>query len=118
MNDKEMLNSILDNFQGILNFKDLDGKYTIVAKDTLEIIKNNPELTNEVSGKTDHEIGFKFADEYRKNDLKVIASKKSEIFQEKYDINGKVITREFIKFPVLNDNNEVIGTSIISTARY
>jgi len=113
MDKNQMIKAVLDNFQGVIVFKDLNGKYIDCGKECLESFKSDASLDNNPIGKTDHEIGFKFVDEYRKNDLKVINSGKAMSFHEKYGQSDEVVSISSLKFPVFNDENEIIGIGIM-----
>jgi len=113
MTNTDMLNGILENFQGVIAFKDLEGRNIVCGKDTINLFKNESTLEDNPIGKTDHEIGLKFANDYRKNDLKVINSGKAELFPEKFGQGEKIVNSSTFKFPVLNNENKIIGVGVI-----
>ena len=70
----------------------------------------------EVRGKTDYEIvSDEIADQFRKNDLKVLEEGKSLQAEEKVVHNGEVHTYLSVKFPVYDEAGVVNGVCGIST---
>lgn len=109
------LNSIIDSIPGDIYWKDTDGVWIGLNKNCLEsllkmqFIKKNEK--SEIIGKTDYDIFNKeTADEYRKNDLKVMQNRISLTYEEKTKLpSGETIYLLSTKNPFLNELGEVIG---------
>lgn len=107
---QEMPNkAILDNIPDIAWLKDRENRY-IAINDALE---NSLGLRNEdIIGKTDLDFfPLDLAEHYRTDDMEVMISGKRKQIEEYYvDKDGRKIWLETIKTPILNKQNEVIGT--------
>lgn len=109
---KEITN-ILKYTPDVVYVKDREGKYVLVNSRFEELFGVNNE---EVRGKTDYEIvSDEIADQFRKNDLKVLEEGKSLQAEEKVVHNGEVHTYLSVKFPVYDEAGVVNGVCGIST---
>ncbi|MEK6196760.1 MAG: PAS domain S-box protein [Desulfobacterales bacterium] len=109
---KEITN-ILKYTPDVVYVKDRDGKYVLVNSRFEELFGVSNE---EVRGKTDYEIvSNEIADQFRKNDLKVLEEGKSLQAEERVVHNGDVHTYLSVKFPVYTESGVVNGVCGIST---
>jgi PAS domain S-box-containing protein len=109
---KEITN-ILKYTPDVVYVKDREGKYILVNSRFEELFKVSNE---EVRGKTDYEIVSKeVADQFRKNDFKVLEDGKSLQAEEKVVHNDEVHTYLSVKFPVYDEAGNVNGVCGIST---
>jgi PAS domain S-box-containing protein len=109
---KEITN-ILKYTPDVVYVKDKEGKYILVNSRFEELFGVNNE---EVRGRTDYEIVSKeIADQFRKNDLKVLDEGKSLQAEEKVVHNGEMHTYLSVKFPVYDESGVVNGVCGIST---
>ncbi|OPX55462.1 PAS domain S-box-containing protein [Oceanospirillum multiglobuliferum] len=107
------LQAILDHAPSVIYMKDLEGRYLLVNREFCRIF-NLP--LNEVIGKNDFDI---FSEEsarlFQANDLAVVASKQPQESEEvAHHIDG-IHTYISMKFPIFNDQNEVIASGGVST---
>jgi len=109
---KEVTN-ILKYTPDVVYVKDKEGKYILVNSRFEELFGVSNE---EVRGKTDYEIVLQeVADQFRKNDLKVLEEGKSLQAEEKVVHNDEVHTYLSVKFPVYDEAGVVNGVCGIST---
>ena len=109
---KEITN-ILKYTPDVVYVKDREGKYVLVNSRFEELFGVSNE---EVRGKTDYEIvSNEIADQFRKNDLKVLEEGKSLQAEERVVHNGDVHTYLSVKFPVYDETGVVNGVCGIST---
>ncbi len=109
---KEITN-IIKYTPDVVYVKDKDGKYVLVNSRFEELFGVSNE---EVRGKTDYEIVLQeVADQFRKNDLKVLEEGKSLQTEERVIHNGDVHTYLSVKFPVYDESGAVNGVCGIST---
>lgn len=109
---KEITN-ILKYTPDVVYVKDREGRYVLVNSRFEELFGVNNE---EVRGKTDYEIvSDEIADQFRKNDLKVLEEGKSLQAEERVVHNDEVHTYLSVKFPVYDESGVVNGVCGIST---
>jgi len=107
------ITNILKYTPDVVYVKDREGKYVLVNSrfEALFGVSND-----EVRGKTDYEIVSKeIADEFRKNDLRVLLEGKSMQVEERVTHNSEVHTYLSVKFPVYDEAGAVNGVCGIST---
>jgi PAS domain S-box-containing protein len=107
------LQSVLDNTTSVIFIKDLQGRYTVANQRFMDLLQVN---RSQVIGFTDYHFTSKEqADYYASLDSKVILERKPiEIEQVVEGPNGPV-NLLLIKFPLLDQNNNVFGISGIAT---
>jgi PAS domain S-box-containing protein len=87
--------------------KDRDSRFVTVNENFARELGIRPE---EVAGKTDYDFFPKeFADKYRADDTRVMATGKTEELEERVGVAGPEIWVHTIKTPVHNDQGEVTG---------
>ncbi|MCK5743816.1 MAG: PAS domain S-box protein, partial [Caldisericia bacterium] len=108
------LKTILDSIPDIAWLKDKDSRL-IVANQAYADVARLPSAEDAI-GKTDFEIWpYEVAMAYRQDDLEVIETRKKIITEEpSIDSEGNRFWYETIKLPVLNDQDEIIGTAGIA----
>ena len=107
------ITNILKFTPDVVYVKDREGRYILVNSRFEQLFRVSNE---EVRGKTDYEIVSKeVADEFRKNDLKVLNQGKSMQVEEQVNHNGDMHTYLSVKFPVYDDAGAVNGVCGIST---
>jgi PAS domain S-box-containing protein len=107
------ITNILKYTPDVVYVKDRDGRYVLVNSRFEELFGVSNE---EVRGKTDYEIVSKdVADEFRKNDLRVLQEEKSRQVEERVSHISEVHTYLSVKFPVYDEAGAVNGVCGIST---
>jgi PAS domain S-box-containing protein len=107
------ITNILEYTPDVVYVKDRDGKYVLVNSRFEELFNVSSE---EVRGKTDYEIMSKeVADEFRRNDLRVLQDGRSMQIEERVAHNSEVHTYLSVKFPVYDEAGAVNGVCGIST---
>ncbi|MEW6982189.1 EAL domain-containing protein [Colwelliaceae bacterium 6471] len=111
---KALLQSIIDNTPDIIYLKDIEHKYILVNKAYLSLFDLRPE---DVISKTDYDLfPRETAKAFIQNDSKVIEHRKSYNFEEAViNKNGKVKHYISVKFPMLDQQNNVYASCGIST---
>jgi PAS domain S-box-containing protein len=105
--------SIMDNSSSLIFIKDLDGKYLYINRKFEEMhgISND-----EIQALADYDIfEHDLAEQFRKNDLKIIQTKESINFEEKVPWNGEMKTVLSNKFPLLDKHRKAYAICGIST---
>ncbi|OIN85120.1 PAS domain-containing protein [Francisella sp. TX07-6608] len=115
--ENKILKQIIDSLDATVYWKDLEGKFLGMNKKGLSLLGFN--LTNEdIIGKTDS--GFESSKKYKeniyKNDLHVINTKKTVVFEEDYVATGGTEKATYLstKSCLTNENGEVIGLAGVS----
>jgi PAS domain S-box-containing protein len=107
------ITNILKYTPDVVYVKDRNGKYVLVNSRFEELFGVSNE---EVRGKSDYEIVSKeVADEFRKNDLRILQEGKSMQVEERVVHNNEVHTYLSVKFPVYDETGAVNGVCGIST---
>ncbi|MDX1776864.1 MAG: PAS domain S-box protein, partial [Desulfobulbales bacterium] len=107
------ITNILEYTPDVVYVKDRNGKYILVNSRFEELfgVKNE-----DVRGRTDYEIVSKeIADQFRKNDLQVLADGQPMQVEEQVDHSGEIHTYLSVKFPVYDEAGAVNGVCGIST---
>lgn len=109
---QRMLDGVLDHTDVLIFAKDVDGRF-VMANRALEHVTRTPGLT----GRTDHDVfGGDVADEFRCNDKRIMSTRQWQVFNE--DIthpDGTVHIYRSTKFPIVDDNGDVLGVGGVST---
>lgn len=107
------LKAVIDNVPGDIYWKDTEGVWLGVNRIGLESLINMGFVQSEkdVIGKTDYEIFDKLtADEYRKNDLKVMNTGIENTNEEMAILpNGNTIIQLSTKRPLRDENGQIVG---------
>jgi len=105
------LNGVIENLPGSIYWKDKDGVYLGINRYSSEMMKLAEPSHSEIVGKTDYDLFPKdIADEYRKNDLKVMKTGKEVMYEESHSLpEGKKCIQHSYKRPLYGENGEVIG---------
>ena len=107
------LNSILDNTTTLVFIKDLSGHYIMVNRRFKEFFHLTDEM---VINKTDYNFNTaEQAHHYFKLDEEVIATRKPVQIEETIETSEGRRTLLLVKFPLLDDKQEVFGISGIAT---
>jgi len=107
------ISSILKYTPAVVYFKDQDGRYILVNTRFEEVfgVKNE-----NIRGKSDDDIlPQTLADQFRKNDLKVLAENRSYQIEEHFPLDDGEHIYLSVKFPVYGETGEVRGVCGIST---
>lgn len=107
------ITNILKYTPDVVYVKDRDGRYVLVNSRFEELFG----VTNEeIRGMTDYEIMSRdVADQFRKNDLRILEAGKSMQVEEQVRHNSEVHTYLSVKFPVYDEAGAVNGVCTIST---
>jgi PAS domain S-box-containing protein len=107
------ITNILKYTPDVVYVKDRDGKYVLVNSRFEELFGVSNE---DVRGKTDYEVvSAEVADQFRKNDSKVLEDGASLQTEENVVHNDEVHTYLSVKFPVYDEAGDVNGVCGIST---
>ncbi|MDB5209524.1 MAG: domain S-box protein [Sediminibacterium sp.] len=107
------LNSILNNTTTLVFIKDLEGRYTMVNRRFKEVFNLTDEM---VINRTDYDFNTEEqADHYLKLDEEVIAARKPVQVEETIETSEGRRTLLLVKFPLLDDKQQVFGISGIAT---
>ncbi len=99
--------TLLENLPQKIFLKDKNSVYISCNKNYAKDLKIIPE---DIVGKTDYEFfPKKLAEKYRKDDRRIIKSRKIEDIEEKYIQDGKEYWVHTVKTPIENENGEVTG---------
>ncbi|MBK7996208.1 MAG: PAS domain-containing protein [Blastocatellia bacterium] len=110
---EEKLQAILNNSPSIIYLKDLEGRF-ILMNEPFEKEFQIPRKT--LVGKSMHEVFPKeAADEYLKNDKKVIETKKALIYEETAPHQNGARTYLSVKFPIFDADGKPYALAGIST---
>jgi PAS domain S-box-containing protein len=105
--------AILNNIPDIAWLKDADSRFIAVNE---PLAKSIGRSTNDVVGKGDFDFyPEELAKLYKADDLEVMASRLSKKVEEPYqNADGRLITIETIKTPIISENGDVVGTAGIA----
>ncbi len=107
------ISGILKYTPAIVTIKDVDGYYTLVNARFEELVGMNGE---EIRGKSDHDIfPAEFADQFRANDLQVLAEGRSWQVEEHFPQGDGIHTYLAVKFPLYDEDGVATGTCGIGT---
>jgi len=109
---EQKLRQFLESAQDIICIKDLKGRYLYVNPATMHYI-GIPR--NKVIGKTDAEI-FKgpLAKAMTAHDQDVLDQQRTLFFNEKMTVNGQTYHFHTVRFPILNDQGEIISFAVMA----
>ena len=109
---EQKLRQFLESAQDIICIKDLEGRYLYVNPATMHYI-GIPR--NKVIGKTDAEI-FKgpLAKAMAAHDQDVLDQQRTLFFNEKMTVNGQTYHFHTVRFPILNDQGEIISFAVMA----
>ena len=110
--NKERLQSILDNTSSLIYIKDLEGKYLLINEQFKEALN----VDENVIGKTDFDFAdAKQAQLFKDTDEQVIQTGKPVELEEIIDMPGGKEHMLITKFPLLDSEKKVYGISGIAT---
>ncbi len=113
MNESILMNTLMSNIEAIIYFKDLNGKFTMVNQKFLDMFDFGH---SDIVGSTFYgALTERIAAKHRHNDQQIIKSNKVMVFEETAMQSDGLHYFISVKFPVLNENNNIIGTGGIST---
>lgn len=109
---EQKLRQFLESAQDIICIKDLEGRYLYVNPATMHYI-GIPR--DEVIGKTDADI-FKgpLAKAMAAHDQDVLDQRRTLFFNEKMLVNGQTYHFHTVRFPILNDQGDMISFAIMA----
>ncbi len=109
----EEIANFLKYTPGVVSLKDRDGRYLLVNKRFEDLF--NVKIEN-IRGKKDFDIHDRdLADQFRANDLRVLAEKRSCQVEEQVPQSDGVHTYLSVKFPILDEQGEPTGVGTIAT---
>lgn len=114
---REMLENVLNNFPGVVFWKDINSVYIGCNKN----FSNGAGLaaTSDIAGKTDFDLPWAAseADAYRADDLQVMKSRQSKlnIVETQLQADGSLVWFDTSKVPLYDSNGTVIGVLGISS---
>jgi two-component system, NarL family, sensor kinase len=112
-NNKQILQSIIDNTSSIIYVKDMFGRFALV---NAQFAKTYNVSAESVIGKTMFDISIDAsAKENTNNDDLVIEERRLLEVEEHMVVNGQLFHYYSIKFPLINRNGEVYAIAAIST---
>jgi two-component system, NarL family, sensor kinase len=112
-NNKQILQSIIDNTSSIIYVKDMFGRFALV---NTQFAKTYNVSAESVIGKTMFDISIdESAKENTSNDDLVIEERRLLEVEEHMVVNGQLFHYYSIKFPLINRNGEVYAIAAIST---
>ena len=105
--EKVLLDALMNNIPDTIYFKDLESRFIRYSKSLTKLFG-----TNQLIGKTDFDFFGSHAQEAFDDEQNIIATRKPIIGQEqRVDLkNGKVRYESTTKMPLIDLNNNVIGT--------
>ncbi|MDP3557514.1 MAG: PAS domain S-box protein [Bacteroidota bacterium] len=111
--NKKLLQSIIDNTSNPISIKKLDGEYLFVNKQFEDLVQKS---IDDIIGKTDHDfLSKETADVYRNSDLEVVKALKALKLEEtiqKFDGSHTYIAS---KFPLFDSTGRIYAIGGIST---
>ncbi|MGG7034849.1 MAG: PAS domain S-box protein [Flavobacterium sp.] len=111
--NRQLLQSIIENAQSLIYIKKINGEYTMVNKYCAEIFQKP---INEIIGKTDHDLHPKeIADAFRSSDLKVVQKLRELKTEEKLLQGNEEHIYLSAKFPLYDSDGRVYAIGGIST---
>lgn len=98
---------LVENIPQKVFLKDCDGRYITINRNFAMDLGIEPE---DITGKVDYDFFSKeIADKYRADDKKIMKTRLTEEFEEKYIKNGREVWVNTVKAPVIDANGEVSG---------
>jgi PAS domain S-box-containing protein len=113
LENKQLLQSIIDNTTNPIFIKKINGEYLLINKQCESLFK----ITNEeIIGKTDHDfLPKKIADLYRNSDLEVVKQLKELKTEETIELSDGNHTYIAVKFPLYDSKGRIYAIGGIST---
>ena len=110
---EHLLRSIMQNLSAAVYVKDLDGRFQLVNPFCAELLGHSAE---QLVGRRDADfVPAELAADYRRNDEEVVRTGKSLEIEEKVETESGVRTFLSIKFPVFDQEGQVVGTAGVSS---
>ncbi|WP_240761002.1 diguanylate cyclase domain-containing protein [Mycolicibacterium sp. CR10] len=110
---QRLLSGVLKHTDVLIYAKDVEGRFVMVNR----AVEHVTAVDGGLLGHTDHDFfDAEFADEFRRNDRNIMATREWQVFSE--DLihpDGSVHTYRSTKFPLIDDDGEVIGIGGVST---
>jgi PAS domain S-box-containing protein len=111
--NKQLLQSIIDNTSNPIFIKKLNGEYLLINKQFGDLFKIS---NDEILGKTDHDfLPEKVADAYRNSDIEVVKKLRELKTEETIEQKDGKHTYIAVKFPLYDSNGRVYAIGGIST---
>lgn len=113
LENKQLLQSILDNTQSPMFIKKINGEYLLVNKEFESLFKI---LNKDIIGKTDHDFLVpSIADLYRHSDMEVVKALKELKTEESIEQEDGIRTYIAVKFPIYDSKNRIYAIGGIFT---
>ncbi len=113
MANRKLLNDIINNSSAIIYVKDLDGKYTLINESMEELLGLE---AHRIVGKTDFDVFSKqYAYKKISNDNEVVNSQGTIRVEEVLPISSGERTFLSNKFPIHNEEGELVAIGNVST---
>lgn len=110
---KNVIQHIIDNSPSLIYILDLDGKFILANRKLAEVL-NSP--AEKLLGNTRQSFMAKeFADQHRNNDLQVITTKQSYVYEEEILESDRRHIYLTQKFPLFNSEGKIYAVGGIST---
>lgn len=111
--NKQLLQSVIDNTSNPIFIKKINGEYLLINKEYEALFKISNE---EIIGKTDHDfLPKKLADLYRDSDLEVVKALRELKIEETIQAGDGPRTYIAVKFPLYDEKGRVYAIGGIST---
>jgi PAS domain S-box-containing protein len=111
--NRQLLQSIIDNTTNPIFIKKLNGEYLLINKQFGDLFKIENE---EILGKTDHDfLPKKVADEYRNSDIEAVKKLRELKTEETIEQKDGTHTYIAVKFPLYDSNGRIYAIGGIST---
>ncbi|MGV8945102.1 MAG: PAS domain S-box protein [Lutibacter sp.] len=113
LENKKLLQSIIDNTSNTISVKKLNGEYLLINKQYETLFKLKEE---DIKGKTDHDfLPKETADRYRSTDLEAVKLEKEIQVEEVLEQSDGPHTYLAVKFPLFDALNRVFAVGTIAT---
>ena len=113
LENKKLLQSIIDNTTNTISVKKLNGEYLLINKQYETLFKLKEE---DIKGKTDHDfLPKETADRYRSTDLEAVRLEKEIQVEEVLEQSDGPHTYLAVKFPLFDALNRVFAVGVIAT---
>ncbi|MFA5296798.1 MAG: PAS domain S-box protein [Lutibacter sp.] len=113
LENKKLLQSIIDNTTNTISVKKLNGEYLLINKQYETLFKLKEE---DIKGKTDHDfLPKETADRYRSTDLEVVKLEKEIQVEEVLEQSDGPHTYLAVKFPLFDALNRIFAVGVIAT---
>lgn len=105
------LTQMFDGAPAQIYAKDLEGRYLLVNRDVLDLWGKR---SDEVLGRTDHDLWPEYADSYRENDRAVAEGGVPVVRDEVVTLGDQLATYLSLKFPLRDDQGRIYATAGVS----